>query len=96
MTDEDRELREQQARIEQVRNDLGDTVAELSARADVKARAKEKTAEIGERAREVTPDVAIKAVDEARRRPKVIAGAAVAIVALFVGRRFTRRRRSRK
>ncbi|MBO2449092.1 DUF3618 domain-containing protein [Actinomadura barringtoniae] len=96
MTSEDREIRAQEERIEQAREELGETVAELSSRADIKARAKEKTTEIGERARDATPDVAIKAAQEARRRPRVVAGFAAAAAGLMAGRYILRRKQARK
>ncbi|MFG1997840.1 DUF3618 domain-containing protein [Spirillospora sp. NPDC048911] len=95
MTDRDRELQAQRERTEQARNDLGETVGELASRADVKARAQQKAGELKERAREVTPDAATKAVGQVRKRPAPAAGGAAAVaVALIVARRVLRDRRA--
>ena len=67
------------ADIERTREDLGDTVAAIAEKTDVKARAKEKVAEVRQnvtqkrtemagRAREASPDGASSAADQVRQK----------------------------
>ena len=67
------------ADIERTREDLGDTVAAIAEKTDVKARAKEKVAEVRQnvtqkrtemagRAREASPDGANSAADQVRQK----------------------------
>ncbi|MCP3754577.1 DUF3618 domain-containing protein [Streptomyces sp. TBY4] len=68
------ELREQ---IERTRDELGQTVEALAAKADVKAQAKEKTAAIKDQAAEKAEQAA--AVARGNRTPLLVLGAAVAV-----------------
>ena len=94
------------AEIEETREDLGETVAALAEKTDVKARAKEKLGgvrdsvaakrtEVTDRARETTPDGASSALStlraQAERNPLVTAAAAALIGGFLVGR-LTKRR----
>jgi ElaB/YqjD/DUF883 family membrane-anchored ribosome-binding protein len=93
------------ADIERTRQDLGDTVAALAEKTDVKARAKEKVAEVrqnvtqkrtkmGGRAREASPDGASSAADQVRQKAQenpVPSAAIGAFVAGFVLGRITGR-----
>jgi ElaB/YqjD/DUF883 family membrane-anchored ribosome-binding protein len=103
MPDDPRELR---AEIERTRQDLGDTVAALAEKTDVKARARDKVAEVRHtvnekrtemvgRARESSPDgassAAVKVRTKAEENP-VAAGALAAFVGGFLIGRITSRR----
>jgi hypothetical protein len=94
------------ADIEETREDLGETVAALAEKTDVKTRAKEKLsgvrdsvatkrAEVTDRARETTPDGAGSALAtvqaQAERNPLVTAAAAALVGGFLVGR-LTKRR----
>jgi ElaB/YqjD/DUF883 family membrane-anchored ribosome-binding protein len=87
--------------IERTRRDLGDTVAALAEKTDVKARAKEKVTEVREtvtlksseligRAREASPDGAGSAADQirgkARQNPVPAAAIAAFMGGLILGR----------
>ena len=72
-----------QAEIEATREQLGRTLDELSARVDVKARAKERAAR--------TKDTAVETY---RESPPVVIGGAVALVGLVVGLVVWRRKRA--
>ncbi|MEU5876096.1 DUF3618 domain-containing protein [Spirillospora sp. NPDC047279] len=115
MTEQDQELEAQRKRAEEARTELGETMGELAARADVKHRAqekahekaeeikekagelKEKAGELKGRAVEVTPDPALKAAEQVRKRPGPVAGGAAALAAaILVGRQVLRRRRAAK
>ena len=87
-----------EADIERTRRELGDTVAAVAAKTDVKAQAKAKVYEARERVRHKKDALAAKAPDSAgegaqklarlvksNRRPLMIAAAALAVFAL--GRR---------
>ena len=103
MPDDPRELR---AEIERTRQDLGDTVAALAEKTDVKARARDKVAEIRHtvnekrtemvgRARESSPDGASSAAVQVRTKAEenpVAAGALAAFVGGFLIGRITSRR----
>jgi hypothetical protein len=91
-TDDPRQLR---AEIERTRLELGETVAALAEKTDVKARAKEKVAEVRHqvsekgtelvgRARESSPDGAGSAVDRLREKAQENP-LAVAALAAFAG-----------
>ena len=73
-----------EADIERQREELADTVDALHAKLDVKARAKDKAAELKDRA----------TTDQGKPRPEVLAGAAAAVT-LVVGLVVLRVRRSR-
>jgi ElaB/YqjD/DUF883 family membrane-anchored ribosome-binding protein len=103
MPDDPRELR---AEIERTRQDLGDTVAALAEKTDVKARARDKVAEVRHtvnekrtemvgRARESSPDGANSAAVQVRTKAEenpVAAGALAAFVGGFLIGRITSRR----
>jgi ElaB/YqjD/DUF883 family membrane-anchored ribosome-binding protein len=103
MPDDPRELR---AEIERTRQDLGDTVAALAEKTDVKARARDKVAEVRHtvnekrtemvgRARESSPDGASSAAVQVRTKAEenpVAAGALAAFVGGFLIGRITSRR----
>jgi hypothetical protein len=90
-----------EADIERTRRELGDTVAAVAAKADVKAQARTKVQEARERVLHKKEALTAKAPDSAgqgaqqltrvvksNRRPLIIAGAALAVFAL--GRRSAR------
>jgi hypothetical protein len=85
--------------IEDTREQLGDTVAALSAKADVKAQASAKADELTRRAHEITGDAKARAgelTEQAKRRPvPLIAGGAVLVAAVWLLRRWRRGRRAR-
>ena len=103
MPDDPRELR---AEIERTRQDLGETVAALAEKTDVKSRAREKVAEVRHtvnekrtklvgRARESSPDGASSAADQVRAKAEenpVAASAIAAFVGGFLLGRITSRR----
>ncbi|WP_147944014.1 DUF3618 domain-containing protein [Microbispora hainanensis] len=99
------EIAEVRQEIERTRDDLGDTIEALAAKADVKARAQQRVhattaaararvAGVTGRVREVTPEplrgAAARAGEQARRRPGVVAGAGAMATALLVFRRISR------
>jgi hypothetical protein len=88
--DDPEALREE---IAQTREELGDTVAALSERSDVKAQASAKAEELKAKAQEATETARVRARDNPM--PFVLA-AAGAVVALGVLRRLRRRRRNAK
>jgi hypothetical protein len=78
---------ELRAQVERTRRELGETVGELAAKADVKAAAREKMARVGDRARHVAED---------RRgdpRTYVAAALACALIGVSVLLRVRRHRR---
>ena len=79
--------------IAQTREELGDTVAALSEKSDVKAQASAKAEELKAKAREATETARVQAQDNPT--PFVLA-AAGALVALVVLRKLRRRRRNAK
>ena len=94
------------AQIEETRQELGDTVAALSAKTDVKAQAKERIedtkAAIGQKrdevigkAREISPDSAVAAASTGRTKvaenPLPLAVAAAFAAGLVLGRLLARR-----
>jgi hypothetical protein len=97
---------EARADIERTRQDLGDTVAALAEKTDVKARAKEKVAEVRntvsekragmmDRARESSPDGASSAAVQVREKAQANPVPVAAIAALaggFLLGRITKRR----
>jgi Protein of unknown function (DUF3618) len=89
-TDDPDVLREE---IAQTREELGDTVAALSDKSDVKAQASAKAEELKSKAQEFTDTTRAKA--EENPMPFVF-GAVGALAALMVLRRLRRRRRSAK
>jgi Protein of unknown function (DUF3618) len=87
------------ADIEVTRAQLGDSVEALAAKADVKARVKEKVAEEKERAREVVEAAGEQvkdAADAVRRRPAPVAGVLAALAAAVGAVVMFRRRRAAK
>jgi hypothetical protein len=79
--------------IAQTREDLGDTMAELSERSDVKAQASAKADELKAKAQEVSETARAQAQDNPM--PFVL-GAAGVLMALLVLRKLRRRRRNAK
>ena len=79
-----------EADIERTRRDLGDTVAAVAEKADVKAQAKQKVDEVKARLRSAAPDSAgdgagkVGQVAKENRRPLIIGGAV--LVAFLLGR----------
>jgi hypothetical protein len=89
-TDDPEVLREE---IAQTREDLGDTVAALSDKSDVKAQASAKAEELKSKAQEVTTTTKAKA----QENPKpFVLGAVGALAVLVMLRKLRRRRRSAK
>jgi len=103
MPDDPQELR---AEIERTREDLGETVAALAEKTDVKTRARDKVADVRQtvtekrtelvgRARESSPDGASSAAVQVRAKAEenpVAAGAIAAFVGGFLIGRITSRR----
>lgn len=96
-----------QREIERTREELGDTVAALTAKADVKAQAKQKLDEartsaavkgeqLREKAKEISPDSASTAAaqvsQKAKENPAPLAAAALFAAGFLVGRRSRRKR----
>ena len=94
------------AEIEETRQELGDTIAALSAKTDVKARAKERIEEtkaalagkreqITGKAREISPDsaaaAASSATQAARRNPLPLAVLGAFLAGLMLGRLLAQR-----
>jgi len=77
---------ELQQEIEQTREHLGQTVNELAAKADVKSRARAKTAEVKGKAAEVSGQVRRSQVVQ-RRWPLAVAAAGVILISIAVWRR---------
>jgi hypothetical protein len=77
---------ELQQEIEQTREHLGQTVNELAAKADVKSRARAKTAEVKGKAADVSAQVRQSQVVQ-RRWPLAVAAAGVILVSIAVWRR---------
>jgi Protein of unknown function (DUF3618) len=90
LPDDPEVLREE---ITQTREELGDTMAALSEKSDVKAQASAKAEELKAKAQEVTETARVQARDNPV--PFVLAGAG-ALVALIVLRKLRRRRRNAK
>lgn len=86
------ELRRQ---IEQTRHELGDTVAELAEKMDVKARARAQADELKDRAGAVTAQMRSRAAHagEVGKRYRTPVMIACAVVAVAVGAEMVRRRR---
>ena len=76
-----------QHEIERTRERLGETVDELAAKADVKARARAKVTEVKARATEVTGQVRQSQALQRRWPAVVVAGAMVAGAAVLIWRR---------
>jgi hypothetical protein len=105
ITDRDSQLQapeEIRAEIEERRRELGDTVAALAEKADVKARAKQKVAEVKQSAsgkkdellgtaRQASPDAAVAAASQvvarARERPAPFVAAGAFVAGFIAGRR---------
>lgn len=90
---------EERQHVDDLREEVGDSIAELASRFDVKARVVERrdeavasVSERVDRARTAVAGGAAAATDTARRRPAVVAGVAAAVVALAV--LLVRRRRA--
>ena len=85
--------------IEDTREELGDTVAALSAKADVKAQASAKADQFKRRAHEISGDAKARAdelTDQARRRPApLIAGGVAFVTAVWLLRKLRCGRRAR-
>jgi predicted Zn-dependent protease len=96
-----REPEEIQKEIEATREQMGETIEALAAKADVKARAREKVADVKEsvsartdealhRVRETSPDSAVSAAGElsgkARQNPVPLAAAGAFAVGFLAGR----------
>lgn len=93
-----------EAEIAQTRRDLGDTIAALAHKADVKRQVGERKDHVMARARELAPGspdgaggggaapVVQQAAERARREPLLLAVAAAIVIGIVVGR-MTRRRR---
>ena len=77
--------------IDAIRRDLGETVAQLAQKADVKAQAREKVQEVKANALRHTPDSARGGAQQAatgvRRHPLPLAAAGALAVGFLVGRR---------
>jgi Protein of unknown function (DUF3618) len=80
----DPSIEEIQAEIERTRNDLADTVDELTSRLDVKTRAKERVQEVGSRASARVHDLRDRATDDEGRPTPTTLGAGGAAVAVLV------------
>ncbi|UNO39870.1 DUF3618 domain-containing protein [Streptomyces sp. MST-110588] len=76
------ELRE---RIERTRRELGDTVAELAARADVKSRARQEAVRLRDRTYGRARAVTTRALGASRRHPARTAGAAGGVLLVGAG-----------
>lgn len=76
--------------VERIRRELGETVGELAAKADVKTAAREKMSEVRGRARHVAQD---RSQDP---RSYAVAGAACALIGLGVLLRMRRHRTGRR
>lgn len=79
--------------ITQTREELGDTMAALSEKSDVKAQTSAKADELKAKAQEATKTARAQAQDNPR---PLVLGAAGALVALVVLRKLRRRRRNAK
>ena len=81
--------------IEAIRRELGETVAQLAQKADVKAQAREKVEEVKATASRRTPDSARGGAQQVatgvRRHPLPLAAAGALPVGFLVGRRVGRR-----
>ena len=91
------------ADIERTRDELGDSVEALAAKADVKARAQQKLAEAKGRARHAAQDVSVRAKATAqqaggtvRQRPGPTAGILAAVASAVGAALLVRRRRAAK
>ncbi|MFD7667346.1 DUF3618 domain-containing protein [Streptomyces sp. NPDC059788] len=78
---------ELRARIERTRQDLGDTVAALAGKADVKSRAREKAARLGDRLRHGTAVATDRPAGSTALRTAAVAGGALLAGALVLRRR---------
>jgi hypothetical protein len=77
--------------IEQIRRELGETVAQLALKADVKAQAREKVEEVKANTLSHTPGSAQQVAAGARRHPLPLATAGALAIGFLVGRRVGRR-----
>jgi ElaB/YqjD/DUF883 family membrane-anchored ribosome-binding protein len=81
--------------IEAIRRELGETVAQLASKADVKAQARDKVQEVKATALRRTPESARGRAEQAatglRRHPLPLAAAGALAVGFLVGRRVGRR-----
>jgi Protein of unknown function (DUF3618) len=106
--DEQRAPEEIRADIEQTREEVGDTVEALAAKADVKAQAKQRFDEVKSNVRAKKDELTAKGgasagaqqggrqvVDKARENPAPVALAAAALFGFFVSRLTDRRRGGR-
>ncbi|MFH8348543.1 DUF3618 domain-containing protein [Streptomyces sp. NPDC018045] len=83
---------ELRARIEQTRQELGDTVAALADKADVKSRAQEKAARIKDRTLHRTTAATDRMAGSAAVRTAAVAGGALLAGVLVLRRRRTKAR----
>lgn len=93
-TDDPDQLR---AQIEQTREELGDTVASLSKKTDVKAQASAKADEVKDKVHEVEEKAKVKAEEataKAKQNPVPVAIGAVVLLLLL--NRFRKRRKGRR
>jgi hypothetical protein len=81
---EDRTPEQIEAEIERTRDDLGETVAQLAEKADVKRQAKEKVEETKEAASEKASQARDRAIAGIRENPAPVAAGAAAVLVLFV------------
>ena len=86
----DAEQAQLRAELEELRSDVGDTVAELTARVDVPARVRAETQRTLDRARQVVAEKSPIVQNAVRERPVPIAaivGGALLVVVLLIIRR---------
>jgi hypothetical protein len=86
----DAERAQLRAELEELRSDVGDTVAELTARVDVPARVRAETQRTLDRARQVVAEKSPIVQNAVRERPvpvAAIAGGALLVVILLIIRR---------
>jgi ElaB/YqjD/DUF883 family membrane-anchored ribosome-binding protein len=81
--------------IQEIRRELGETVAQLALKADVKTQAREKVQEVRANALRHTPDSARGGAQQvatgARRHPTPVATVGALVVGFLLGRRVGRR-----
>ncbi|MDQ3849666.1 MAG: DUF3618 domain-containing protein [Actinomycetota bacterium] len=108
VNDDERRVQDVEADIRQTREQLGETVEALAAKADVKAQARQRVAEIKETALHKKEELSTKAKAnspdgvssagrqaqaKAKENPLVVAAVAGLLVGFLLGRRRARRRR---
>jgi septal ring factor EnvC (AmiA/AmiB activator) len=90
----EQEAAQLRAELQNLRSDVGDTVAELTERADVPARLKARTHEITDQTRQLVAEKTPVITETVRSRPLPSAAAVAALV--FVVITLIRRRRSKQ